>query len=252
MSYYGQKKTQRTQYRKRYQRKNENKNKIGTKKDMKQDKEIEKLVKKVKQIETDAEVKWADEYSIGSALYNDGLVNNPLSPGPAQGDGATQRTGNQITLTSWHLKAIFLSNVALLEPTRIRCLVVIDNDFNGTNPTLATILDNNTVTDLTLAPRRQDYIKRFKIIYDKMFYLQPNVIKDYDPTTGNTSEVIRTGKHINLFLKIRHKIQYISTSGSTADLTGYVPLFYAVSDRAEGSGQHPIMSFAGRVHFKDF
>lgn len=226
---------------------------MGTRKDMLQDKQLKNLNKKIKRVEKDAEVKWVDEYSANNIVNNVGLVNNPLSPNPIQGDGVSNRQGNVITITSWHIKAIFLSQPGFIGPTRIRCMVVIDLQFNGANPVLGgTILDNTTITDLTLSPRNMNQVKRFKIIYDKMFYLQPYTVQDYDPVTGNTSTVVSRGHSINIFNKIRHRIQFVSNGGTTADLTGFVPLFYVVSDRAVLSGQEPVMAYSGRVNYKDF
>lgn len=228
-----------------------NKKVRGTKKDTLQDKKLDNLTKAVKRIEGEAELKWVDEYSAGTPVSNAGiLVNIPLSPAPVLGDGVNNRQGNAIQMTSWHIKALFLNNPSPVDPTRIRCLVVVDKEFDGVPPTLLNVLDTTTIADLTIAPRNHNLIDRFKILYDKTFYLQPAVIFDVD-IAGTTTAVIRRGKMINIFLKIRHKIQFVSSTGTTLDLTGYVPLFYAVSDRAPLTTE-PIMTFSGRVMYKDF
>lgn len=230
----------------------------NTKKDLEQNRQIIKIEKKLKKLDKEPELKWTDEYNASFVVPNTGLVYNILTPGPVQGVGPNNRIGNQINMTSLMTKILLLSNASSLDPTRYRVLIVIDKEFEignpqlGGAPTSSAILDNSVVTDLTLSPRNFNNIKRYKIVYDKVFIQNPQTLLDYDPVTGNTTLYTRMSKYLTIHLKMKHRLQFLGPTNTIAELTGTVPLLYIVSDRTgvAGAGE-PLATVAQRIYYKD-
>lgn len=220
----------------------------NTKKDMEQNKQIMKLEKKVNQLQKEPELKWTDEYNPAILIPNTGVVYNVFTPNPVIGTGPNNRIGNNILMTSLMTKILLLSNNVTLDPTRYRILLVIDKEFETGNPALggapttSAILDNSVITDLTLSPRNLNNVDRYIIKYDKIIISNPQVLQ-------TAATLTRIGKEITINMKMKHRIQFLGPTNTLAELTGYIPLLYIVSDRP--ILEQPLATVAQRVYYKD-
>lgn len=80
----------------------------------------------------------------------------------AQGNTDQTRNGNQIKLKSIQIKIDLMRNTAAAN-NRMRVMLLVDKEYDGSNPTIADILQ----TANPLAPMNKDFSKRFVILKTK-------------------------------------------------------------------------------------
>lgn len=222
------------------------------------------LDKRVKKLEKLPELKYYDEWSDGSVVSLSGNPTNPVAPHLAQGIGVTQRIGNKIYVTGWNIKCHFLTAPLCVNPTTIRMIIFYDNQFvdspvtpYGSPESLLYNIDSvapvpNLITDPTIMQYNPNTRKRYKILYDKKFVLDPYVVRvsNIVTATTTTSQVISRQKNVNVYIPIRKTIQYISNNSSNSDVMGSVPLMWLFSNQSSG-GNPPIVQFSGRLSYYD-
>ena len=89
------------------------------------------------------------------------------------GAGDNARTGNDISATSIRIRWIASQVAATTVANNCRIIVGWDSQPN-TAATTATLLDTSIVTNPLVAPYNHDNQKRYKILYDRSFTLNPS------------------------------------------------------------------------------
>lgn len=236
-----------------------NKKTKGTHKDDTQDAAImsvQRQVNKLKKIE----YKVADEFNGSISIPTTGVLAIPCSPNPRVGNTNLQRIGNKIFATSWQLKLAFLPSPLVQGPTRVRCMVFIDTEFDRAPPDITTgapfttrptaLLDTSVITDSTLAPRNINVVERFKVLYDKMFLLTPTAVfvSTLVGAVTTTNQFADTGKLIKLNIRLNRQIGFIGDAGTTADIHGPCPVIAWFGDQTVNP---PLVEYSSRLIYKD-
>lgn len=208
------------------------------------------LSKRITKLEREIEVKYNDNYandSVSASTATFFLMN-----GIGQGvDDTANRIGSQVNATSLQLKYIAKTNSANLTQSRLRVMLVWDRQANGTVPTIAGargILDAVTITDLTIAPYSKQTDKRFKVVYDKLHIINPEVI--LNATTGATTTLVP--KEVSKFkvFKLKRLIKYNDTNAT--NISGIeTNSLHMVFISESGVTNPPTFDLSTRFFYKD-
>lgn len=223
-----------------------------TKKDQVQDKQIKSLKKKVKKIEYNEETLFNDSAQASVNIVETGaLVGLGFIPGLIQqGDGDSQRTGDQISTTSLLFRGTISSATAKLTPSFVRMIVFWDSQANGAAPSVSGTANSLMLGSATVPGhldfRNQDTIKRFSILYDKTYVLQPQQYLTDTAGTITANEVV--SKYISKRIKLGRKIYYSGSTGAAADLVSNNICIAFISDNTTNP---PILSYNCRLYYKD-
>lgn len=213
------------------------------------------LARRIKKIEKNIELKWLDELNrnsgtiIGLTPYLFTLNNM------AEGDTVVTRTGQQISMTSLHLRMRLSCYTANLAPVCMRVVFVMDKHPNGLAPfnglPLASSSDNNALFDDTVVNGsvfvqgypyyRPNMGSRYKILFDRVFVLQTNSI--------NTAATSTVGGEIFLHKKIKlsYIAQYDDATNNPLSLLKNAICGFVQCDQANGG----YFECSSRVYFKD-
>jgi len=217
------------------------------------------LEKKIKQLQTDTETKWKDNYSSGSVFGND-TVYGALQNGLLKGDDFNQREGVRIRATSLKWSGNFMTQNQLT-PTIIRMIIFWDTDAKGDAPTLSStadsgvgLLDITTITDLTVAPYMRVNQGRYKILYDKKWIINPDVLNQTTTVAGVTvsNSVLQKYHPFKGKVKLSRFVHYDnSNNGNITDIQKNSLYIYAMSNFSFSSGFAPQIHIGARFNFKD-
>lgn len=227
----------------------------GTKKDDIQDKQIVNLKKKFRKLNTDMEIKSLDVYFNPRVSDTTGTAFTLLN-GIAQGVTAVTRIGNNVRLTSLHLKVNVNTETDNLKASVARLLVFIDKQSNLADPPVlsggsgAALLDWTVIQNIVCAPYSHKTIySRYKILIDKVIILNPQTVQNFNVATGTTQLLQQATKHINKKVKLNYTVEYGGTGATVASIaSGAVHLCLVTTDVSTES-----LSISGgcRINFKD-
>lgn len=204
---------------------------------------ISTINKKIRSIQSKEELKYID------TLHNTSIPTSgtlQLLNGVALGDDNNEREGKEISLTSIQFRAQFYSVTGQLTTSVIRMLIFYDMQANGAAPTAATLLDNTVITSLWLAPYNREYQKRYKILYDKIIQLTPQVV--LNTTAGDTTTVLAVEKYVRKKIRLGRTVKYI---GDTAAITSIATNSLYLLLISDASSNTPTTLGGYRVYFKD-
>lgn len=229
------------------------------------------LAKKIKKIENDQELKQRLDVYSGMTLTPDAslaansnykLINDSLD----QGTGVTDRIGDQVRITSAMLRIRVTTDKDSLTTSLIRCLVFWDKQANGaaygydgTNPNLGSNLGPLITPASSVSYVYAHYnpytcggrATRYKILYDKIWTVNPQTINDFDEANGNTKAVNLAVIQKNLKIKVNKKMQFkrgIAT-GNLADIQTGALWCVMVSDSTANQEPSALISF--KLNYKD-
>lgn len=214
----------------------------GSKKDQIQDKQIASVKKKLKKLENEAEL-----------IHNDVLLNNvstttgvfTLLNGIAVGDTNVLRTGNDMHATSIQWRLRLVGDVDSISGWYLRHLIIFDSQANGAAPAIGDVLDVSTITNAVIAPYNRDNQKRFKILHDKSFVMNPSLATSgTTPITAVASmRQTHSGKR-----QLSRIVKYIGTGATIASI-GTNSLFSIILSDANTDA--PIFQCGYRYFAKD-
>lgn len=221
------------------------------------------LQKKVNSISRNIEVKQSEASETGSMVV---FPSGPLwgfavgVSDIAQGTADNQRIGNQITLKELHVSIQTRSPVALLQSIVFRTLIFNDkqhsnsatlasaNPFSGTTSPLEEMVTGND--EVSVMQYKYDMRSRYTIYRDTVTTHQPIVALDYDPATGNTSQVIQTVNTQNFKIKLPNlKVNYTDAAGVNASVSNNMVQFFVAGTQT--GVNPPDYSITYRVLFTD-
>lgn len=202
---------------------------------------VDRVDRAVKSIRNKEELKWLDTFPANPLAIPDGGVMGSLNL-MAQGDTALTRQGSQISATSIQYKATFQHDLDQVNPGIIRHLIVWDSQPNGAYPNINQILDNSVVTPFTVAPYNREFQKRFKIVEDEIFELNPFYQMD-------TSHWGPQKKFMRKKVQLHRTIKFTGTTGLIANVVSNNLLYVFVSDIA--GAEFPFVYVGYRLTYKD-
>lgn len=207
----------------------------------------QKALKMVKQIKSNFEKKYFN-LTGNQALANTWAVysftTTPHLTYIAQGDTASSRDGNVISIRSIHLRGLVYFTNDVNEAVSCRILIVKDKQqVSDTAPAITDILDTTVVSnDITQMYNYPAQEKRFKILYDKSFGMNINTL------TYNGSGINTGDRNIPFekWLFPKCKVYYNGTAGSDIQKNGiYVYVFQT------GSSINTTLRLTGQVCYTD-
>lgn len=184
----------------------------GSKKDQIQDKQIESVKRKVQVLNKKFELVHHDEL-LSNVSTTTGVFT--LLNGMAVGDTNILRTGNDMNSTSIQWRLRLVGDVDSITGWYLRHLIVFDSQSNGGTPAIGDVLDVSVITTAVIAPYNRDNQKRFKIIEDKSFIMNPTLA-----TSGTTpiTAVASNRQHHSGKRQLSRPVKYIGTGATIASI----------------------------------
>lgn len=206
------------------------------------------LNKKIKHIENSfMELKFNDTFAANQNLAAAGGIFYLTDV--AQGDTASDRTGNEIFPTSVQVRIQMFNDAASVVTTNMRVILFWDRQPNGANPTVVgasttqSLLDTGVITDVMLAPRNFNTIDRYKILQDRTYTIDPQ-----EKNIANTAYLVQ-GKYIHIQQKLNRLVKYNNTSAAiTAAVSNALHLVFYTDPTNANPGS---VSIAARLYYRD-
>lgn len=159
------------------------------------------------------------EYKRIYTQYSGNTIDQSLAIGNLNiidiGTGASNRIGRFIKITRLNIKGFFKINSSATN-TQIRCIILIDKQVNQSTFSSSDLLNDTSANDILVSSLNLDNNKRFKILYDRLFWMSQE-----KPVAK-----IRYNKNLNL------KIAYDASTSSVADQTQKALYICFVSNEA--------------------
>lgn len=206
------------------------------------------------------ELKYIDNSDIATAIDETGTIT--LLNGLLNGTSATTRVGMKINMRSVHLKYFITGpvyssfNAANAFSQHVRIMLVLDLQPNGVTLSLSDLLEDTTTGIGVVSSLYMANSARFKVLYDKRQWVQPNVVIPGSTTaTQSYSAVVWTSANKSvydeIYLKLSHEVQYAdSNNGDITDIKTGALFLIAVADNATAAQQPAITSYV-RVRYHD-
>jgi len=226
--------------------------------DKKQNKEISKLKKAIEKCCSVTEKKWNDTNQSSKAISTTPSVDPFLgltvwNSGASNANETKQfsRSGNSIVMTSLKLDGIVYIDKDFASPDAnniIRLMLVQMTDDNQTAPLSTDILQTNDVNSFY----KLKGTRRYKIHYDKRFYLQ-NTNQTYSSSSAiMPTNVEQWRKRFIIKAKIPKKGLKVTYSQGSVSGNGPVANgFFLLSVSDSGVISHPAMIYKSRLRFLD-
>lgn len=228
-------------------------------------KKLVSVEKQVSKLNTIAEVKYNDFYYNGvsfagspTTYITDTLGDVYVLNAMDQGDQPTQRSGNQIYVTSVIIKIRTWIPQDFLQPAMVRYMLVWIKTPNTTGgitlaPEVQDVLDTDLITNPILAPYDMENRPRFKIIKDWTVLINPQSSNGEVNAAGviaATSTYLQY-EYVDVYQKIGKKSTYLDEAGGFESMdTGLLTLF-AVSDIPPALTNGPRNQIGSRCYYKD-
>ncbi len=150
-----------------------------------------------------------------------------------QGDGGSNRDGNQIKVVGNLLKYSVTMDASAVT-SQLRVMLVLDKQTNGAIAIAADVLEDITVFDAIVSPLNLDNKYRFRILYDKVHLF----------SNAGANKLHYRDKYI----KMSERIRYDGTAGNITDITSSSLFLLVVSSTG---AQGPDFVLHNRVRFLD-
>lgn len=137
---------------------------------------VKSVARSVKRMQKHIELKHKDTSPSGFPSVAGSLT---LLNDIAQGLTEATRIGDEIYATSIQYRGILTAGTSTLVTTSsnsTRIIVFWDQQANGSAPTVTDLLDTSAGGNGIISPYNDDYQKRFKVIYDRTFSINPNQV----------------------------------------------------------------------------
>jgi hypothetical protein len=223
--------------------------------DVMQNKEIKKLKKDVKKLKEADEKKWLDRIQNSKAISTtsalDPMLDLTVWGGTDNDARQNQREGNTLLLTSLKFDGLVYIDKGFANPDAnniVRLILVQMTDDNSAAPNGSDILETDDVRSFYKLKGN----RRYKIHYDKRFYLQCT-----NQTYSSSSAIMPTNvepwrKRFIIKAKIPKKGLKVTYKQGTISGNGpVVNGFYLLSVSDSGAISHPAMEYHSRMRFLD-
>ncbi len=227
--------------------------------DKKQNKEINQLKKKVSKLSKSEEKKWYDTNQLSKAISTTPAVDPFLgltvwnsAASNANETRQNSRSGNSIVMTSLKLDGLVYIDQNFASPdvnNIVRLLLVQMTDDNQSAPAATDILETNDVNSFY----KLKGTRRYKIHYDKRFYLQ-NVEQTASTTAGMSATTSTEPFRKRFIIKAKIPKKGLKVTYSQGSISGNGPVvngFFLLSVSDSGTISHPAMIYRSRLRFLD-
>lgn len=170
--------------------------------------------------------------------FNDRLVSNNildtgefiLMNGIAQGTNDNERIGNTMRIKSVEYRIIVQHNIGATDQTYFRCILFVDLESDGADPTLAEVLQNTTVP--IVSPRNLNNRNKYLILKDQVLKLNDDNPNGY----------------IEVYKKLNLKTTYDAAGATIAAIANH-PIYLLVLSNHPSNG--PTMNSYSRIRYVD-
>lgn len=177
-----------------------------------------------------------------------------LLNGVATGDTQSQRTGAEVQSTSIQIRGWFLSNPLEESGLVYRMIIFWDRQANGANPLVVStsagtpgLLFANSGGNSVNLPFMYETNDRFRVIYDKRFVINPQVVGNV--VAGDTTAVGAMRLAFKKKIKLNRRVKYDDVNGVIDDInTNSLWVTFLSNDSADNL---PTVTFNARYYFKD-
>lgn len=209
---------------------------------------VRNIDKKIKKLQREQELGHKDTIMSAVEIANTGVFT--LLNGLTQGDDDDNRHGNEVYATSVQGRFVISGDAAQLNAMVIRMILFWDQQSNGAAPALADLLDTTVITSAVMAPYHRDFQKRFKILMDKSYVINP--ILALTTTTGAT-DTVATVSVINIYKKFKRKLSRTVKydDGNAGDITDIQTNALHVLFVSSVASNTPAITGGFRFYFKD-
>lgn len=192
----------------------------------------------------------------GCWLYGYGFSDFP------QGTTDSTRIGDQISVK--RIKASMRVSLPReqLAPLAFRTLILCDkqhsnnssaqainNPFGAVNSVLESL---GSATDPSVMLRKWDMKNRYRVYRDVVEVIEPEVVLDYDPVSGNTSLFVGNEYHKSFDIKIPNvKVQYTGPGGSNDEVSTNMFQILVIAQKVGQTTVPPAISCSLRMEFTD-
>lgn len=147
----------------------------------------------------------------------------------AQGTDENERIGRSITIKKIMLRGmIYHSTVAALASAScLRLIVYLDKQCNGAAAVSTDILEDGTATNNIVSFRNLANSKRFQILFDNVWDLNPTTARDTGPQAGDLRYYFSVYKNVNI------PVEFDSTTGAITEIRSKNIGVYVASTRDE-------------------
>jgi len=206
------------------------------------------LNKKIHHIENSLmELKYIDNFAGNQNLASAGT--NVYLSDVAQGDTASDRTGNSVNPTSIHLRLEFFNDASSVVSTQARVVLFWDRQPNGAVPVLVgasttqSLLDTGVVTNVMLAPRNFSTINRYTILWDKTY-----IVDAQEKNIANTAYIPRS----KMVQKVKHLSRSSKYNGAAGTITTAVSNALHIAFFTDPTNANPgSFSYGTRLYYRD-
>lgn len=211
------------------------------------------LNQKIKRIQNDIEVKYKDTLiSAGGAAVTAGV--NTLLNGIGTGEDASNRTGAEVNATSIQFKGkITIVPEEGFTQGVCRMIIFWDQQPNGALPVISAnpgagseaLLNTAIVTSRVYAPYQYETNHRFRVLYDKIYQL--------NPTSSTTSVADFIAAPYNIVVKkkipLSRKVKYDGTTNAITNLVTNSLICVIIADQPTDNMITAEIGF--RFYYKD-
>ncbi len=153
-----------------------------------------------------AEYKLIDTSSIALSVPDGGGTVVQLT-NIAQGTTNITRVGNGLKIASIYTK-VMLHIAAAASSSQVRIMLVHDRQTNGALFATTDLLESVTNIRGLISPRNIDHIRRFTVLFDKMYILNQNI-----------ASAISTTRYTKVYKKVDIHARYDGNAGDITDLS---------------------------------
>lgn len=170
-----------------------------------------------------------------SAVYSMTLLN-----GLEQGDGGSQRDGDQAKFLSLQWKGRILNRHGTDVQT-YRMIIFQDRQADGTAPNISELLEYGGTADVPYSGIRMDNKMRFKILHDEFYTLNPTSLSGQSHVTKGYKHLGKKGQGL--------RVRYGGATASVADLNSNPIYVVIVSNQVSGQSSRADIIF--RLRYVD-
>lgn len=213
---------------------------------------IDRKIKKLSKIQ---ELKHRDVITDGTTDATSPMIF--LLNGMQKGDNVANRQGNSVYVTS--LQVRFRIVWPQQDPVGegigvVRCCIVFDRFPNGQALQESDFLDLSVIDDGLYSPYNMNAGRRFKILYDKVFVINPSYLSKWEePELGDFNPLDVGAKAIYKSVRRKIKFKMFFNDGNTGNITDInrgALWFYATSNITTSTSA-PYINLGARTIFKD-
>lgn len=170
--------------------------------------------------------------------FDSGVYTMQLLNGLAQGDGGSQRDGDQAKFLSLQWKG-HIQNTTSASTLSYRFIIFQDRQADGTAPTIAELLELAGSGKVAYSSIRMDNKMRFRILHDDFFHLDP--VNNDRRTLQGYMHLGKNGAGL--------KTRYGGATAAVADLNSNSLYCVAISSEATGAQSKADIQF--RLRYVD-